>query len=521
MLIYWLILLTLTIKTMGIWRLELIEQNNDILIVGNGVLALSTAYALALEEPSLKIGIIAPVHRRGSATLAAGAMLNCFAEITKLTFKSKYASHKFTIAKEALKKWPSWIERLNAELSGDDRLMINPGTFVILNSTAGKREDQNYNAILEALNDYREPHEEMDPSEIPGIQPIDSFRPIKTVYLPNEGALSPKRLLAALEKVISKVGNVTFIDDVATEVLLSNDKAVGLKTEKKAVFYAPQILLAAGAYTQKLIDKIPRLNNRIPKIFASSGTSLTLKLNNHQIKHVIKTPVRTGSCGVHVLPCQEKAERLYLGATSSVRISPKTKPKTRDMYFLIGNAIEQFNHRIRDAEIVKYRVGNRPVTFDTLPLVGQTDSVSGLWILTGTYRDGLHDSPVLATSIANEILGRPSLSTNYFQPERFPIELMPKEEVIEELIDQYISAGYEHGLALPKMCWMSDVTQMARSLITSMYDQLEIDMGLPSDIFIMLHYVPELIPVFKRYYQTLKKEFPSYETRNKRSVVSI
>jgi L-2-hydroxyglutarate oxidase LhgO len=58
-------------------------QTFDVLIIGNGILGYSTAYALFMEDPSLKIGIIGPSNCLAGATKAAGAMLGCFGEITK------------------------------------------------------------------------------------------------------------------------------------------------------------------------------------------------------------------------------------------------------------------------------------------------------------------------------------------------------------------------------------------------------------------------------------------------------
>jgi protoporphyrinogen oxidase len=55
----------------------------DVLIIGNGVVGLSTAYALATEEPTLNIGVIGPFDQLGAAIHASGAILGCFGEITK------------------------------------------------------------------------------------------------------------------------------------------------------------------------------------------------------------------------------------------------------------------------------------------------------------------------------------------------------------------------------------------------------------------------------------------------------
>ncbi|MDR0996412.1 MAG: hypothetical protein LBL69_01970, partial [Zoogloeaceae bacterium] len=53
------------------------------LIVGNGILALCTAFRLSRQAaPGDEIVLVGPRARPGSATLAAGAMLNVYAEMT-------------------------------------------------------------------------------------------------------------------------------------------------------------------------------------------------------------------------------------------------------------------------------------------------------------------------------------------------------------------------------------------------------------------------------------------------------
>lgn len=477
----------------------------DVLVVGNGVLGLSTAYALTLEDPHLKIAVIGPFKRKGGATLAAGAMLNCFAEIDKHTFQSKHTLNKFNIAKQALKMWPSWIEQINSKLNFAEKLTINPGTFVILNAKAGKREDENYRAILDALKLYQESYEEVECSDIPGINAIDTARPLRSLYLPNEGALSPKRLLAALEKVSLQNGNITFLDDCVTKILFDKNKIIGIQTKSMGSLKASQVILAAGAYSQTLIEQIPSLTNRIPKILAAPGCSLILKVDSHQFTSTVRTPVRSGSCGIHILPYDQKSQTLYMGATNTLRLFPKTKPKARDVYYLLEHAMEQFNQELHSARMVKWQVGNRPVTLDTFPLIGET-SVEGLWILTGTYRDGLHDSPLLAMSLAKEILKKNPLFTHGFQPERFPIETMTKEQTAIEFVDQYVSWAFEHSMKLPVTIG-GDIRNLAYKRLESIYSELEIDIGLPIDVLVMLYWEPERIPLLKEYYQTVKKEF--------------
>ncbi len=481
-------------------------SNFDILIIGNGILGLSTAYALALEDPSLKIAVIGPQLREGAATPAAGAMLNCFAEVTKFSFQSKYFLDKFNIARQSIKQWPFWLDQVNSELKVADQININPGTFIVLNSKSGRREDENFSAICEALKCYKEPYEEFEPSKIPGINPIDDARPLRALYLPNEGAVDPTQLLHGLEKASFQHG-VKFFDASVHNILLDKEKIVGIQTESGEILKANSILLAAGAFSKTLIDQIPALEKRVPKMLSGWGCSLILKAEGHQIKNVIRSPNRAGSCGIHMLPANAADQSLlYMGASNNLRFSPKIYPKGRDVYYLLERAIEQFDQDLHKAEIIKWQIGNRPVPFDTFPLIGST-SIAGFWLLTGTYRDGIHDSPLLALSIAREILGKTALFEHSFQPERFPIEIMSQEKSIEEFSDQYISVGYEQGMKLPKLSWSSIIREKGYARAKFLYEVLEIDIGLSPDLLFMFDQEPGLIPIFKKYYQSIKQEF--------------
>ncbi len=478
----------------------------DVLVVGNGILGLSTAYALTLENPNLKIAVLGPFHRKGGATLAAGAMLNCFSEIGKLTFKSKHSINKFKLAQKALKLWPSWIEQINAHLDPIDRIKIRPGTFILLNTKSGRRETENYLAIRKTLLDEQELFEDVEPSEIPGLNPVDDARPLKSLYLPNEGFVNPTQLLLALEKILNKTGHVTFIDDTANQLLLDGYQVIGTNTQSGNTIHAAQVILAAGAYTQKLIDQIPELVHRIPKIMAGTGCAIHLEFDNNQFEHVVRTPLRAGSCGAHIVP-QNSKNMLYLGASNSVRIHPHTLAKARDVYYLLEHGIEQFNQNLGDSKVVKYEVGNRPMTFDGFPLIGKTSTIANLWILTGTYRDGILNSPLFSTYLTKEILYAESLFTHEFQPERAPLETMSQARMIEELADQFINVGYEHDMKIPQLYSGLNVRSIIIRHIQSIYETLEIPFGLAPDVLIMLNYMPEMIPMFKDYYKAVEKEF--------------
>ena len=68
----------------------------DCIIIGNGSIGMAIAHELSRETfKSFKISIFGKKTRSGSASLAAGAMINVFGEIEYDTLKSNVGMTKF------------------------------------------------------------------------------------------------------------------------------------------------------------------------------------------------------------------------------------------------------------------------------------------------------------------------------------------------------------------------------------------------------------------------------------------
>ena len=81
----------------------------DYLIVGNSVLGLTTAYRLSQLQPYAKIGIVGPSARISGATVAAGAMLGVFGEVTAAMYADEYDKAYFELAHQAQALWPDFV----------------------------------------------------------------------------------------------------------------------------------------------------------------------------------------------------------------------------------------------------------------------------------------------------------------------------------------------------------------------------------------------------------------------------
>ena len=83
-------------------------------IIGNGIIALSVAFKLTQQiKTKDTITIVGPTNRVGSATLAAGAMLNSFGEINSHSLKTKTGRYHFELSRLATKKWPEFVKLLD------------------------------------------------------------------------------------------------------------------------------------------------------------------------------------------------------------------------------------------------------------------------------------------------------------------------------------------------------------------------------------------------------------------------
>jgi glycine oxidase len=479
-------------------------KNNDIIIIGNGVIGLSIAYSLSNINSSLKISVIGTNERKGSASVAAGAMLNCFAEITDRTFATEHGKIKFEMALQASKIWPNWVNEINQNLSNEEKIIITPGTYIILNNGSGTLDTNNYLGILKALKAYNEPYTEIsNPYDIAGLNPIPNSRPLQSIYLEQEGSIDPDKLITALFKILSNRPNITMVNDNAKGITTNALKTQGITLNSGEKIFANTVILANGSFAQHLIDDLPELCTSIPKVLAGVGYSAILEQDpNNIVKNVIRTPNRAGACGLHALP---RGKYLYVGATNNVFCQPQFEVTTGLAHFLLECTINQVNQNLYKSKIKNWHIGNRPATIDTFPLIGDT-SIEGLWILTGTYRDGLHQSPLLAKHIANLILGKQGLfDQNLFRPERKVIRTLTKEESINEFVYHYIAGTYEHSAMLPKFMCVNDLENMIFAKINKIYDGLDTDYGLSPDMLLMFEFAANQDSLIREYRNYFKK----------------
>ncbi len=410
----------------------------DYLIIGNAILGLTTAYRLTQADPQAKIGIIGPASRTGSATMAAGAMLGLFGEVTTAHETNQYDQANFQLAYHAQTLWPDFIADLNTQLKSEDAVQIHPhGTFILLNTQDTDHDDTApYHAILRALQAHQEPHTNVAPQDIPGLHPEIATHTTASIYIPGERSINPRAVIRALETVLTQHPRVTQLNNTAVQLRTSTTDQptiAGVTLDNGNQLDAAQVILAAGVGSQDLIDTLPLPAGRIPPILSGDGISFLLDqrpLGTQQIQHVIRTPNRTGACSLHLVPGATRTHHLYLGAGNNMQWRTQPGASLNHAANMMHTGLREIGTHLGKAQLLKLNQGSRPITIDGYPLYGACPSIPGLWLLTGTGRDGLQRSPLLSLHLVNKLTGTTPQSPaeqatqaifNTFAPERLPI----------------------------------------------------------------------------------------------------
>jgi glycine oxidase len=467
----------------------------DVIVVGNGVLGQSLALTLARQR--IRVAMVGQPHRPWAASVAAGAMLGCFGEVTRSLVSSKYGRAKLDLNIRAAKLWPEWSQELAAD-SGNDNVRTANGTMVILNAIGLPGiDDANYAAIKEELCRYGEPFEDIAPEDADWLDPDPLARPLSALYIPGEHAVNAELLLNELNVAFLRAGG-TALPELAVRVEYSRGKVDGIVLASGTRLSAGHVVLAAGACSQELLDTVADVGPSVPPILSGHGVSLLVRTRDGTTpSSVIRTPNRSFACGLHAVP--RKNGEVYIGATNTIKLKPAEMPEMGDIHFLFEVSMRQLRRNLIDCTVTKIKTGNRPFALDGYPLLGEV-GIAGLWMMTGTYRDGLHLSPLLAREMSSRILGEePLVDLEIFRPVREPIQVATRKEIVTETVMHSLAAGFEYGWNMP-VFWPPIIEEQMRTAYLELACRIHPSLTPPPEVLDSALEHPDLVKVIHDYY---------------------
>ena len=428
--------------------------SEKILVIGNGILGLMSAYEIKMRSPRAEILIIGKRSRVGGATPAAAAMLNSFAEIEPTSLKSIPSCNHFGLSRHATAEWDALIKKIlnDEDVPSSNRKSLKKsykkGTFIINNNASDSFDDKVFASIKRALDKFREKYDFVEPSKIPNYLPQERFRANKALFLPNEGWLNPNLMLRILETKLDKIG-VSFIDAECKKIIYNSKKVECIKLSNGESLYGEAYLVANGSGFSGLFNKTEDQLYFQP-VFSGVGVSIQIRALGKNHSHCVRTVNRGGACGIYTVPYENEhpqvgCQDIIIGASNFISEKQKYLGRLISVKHLLDAAINEINQNFYNAEIVKINVGNRPTTIDGYMLFGKT-YINNLFVITGTRRDGFHLAPTLAKNIAKQMFGENIDSRlKVFHPNRKIIRDLSLEDGININTAHLISEQYQHG----------------------------------------------------------------------------
>lgn len=344
--------------------------NSDVVVIGAGVIGLGIAWCCA--ERGLSVTLLDPAPGSGASSTAAGML----APVTELHY-GEQALMRLGI--DSLRRYPSFVAELEAA-TGRDVGYRSSGTVVAAWDTAD----------LAALRDLQAFQASLGlKSELVNGRELRRLEPVLAPGLPGglfaaddhqvDNRLLHKALLAAAPTVIAQR---------VVELVRTSTRVVGVRTQDGTTISAANVVLAAGAWSGQLDDRLP--------VRPVKGQTLRL-VADPLFAHVVRGSVK----GSTIYLAQRASGEIVIGA-SSEEAGFDLRPRAGAIYELLRDA-QSLIPTISELEFREVSTSVRPGSPDNAPIVGRA-ATDGLIYASGHYRNGILLTPVTADGIAELIM---------------------------------------------------------------------------------------------------------------------
>ncbi len=412
--------------------------SQEILIIGGGVVGLSTAHYLAKAGHQVRVierddthakscsegnaGMIVPSHfiplaAPGVITQGLKWMFNPKSPFfLRPRFSPTLARWIWLFAKHSTKKHVANTQELLRDLSLESRRLhvelaeqedfplIQKGLLMLCKSEAGLEEEAE---VAEHALQLGLQAEVCDAARVRELEPAADIDAKGAVWWPQDCHLSPQKFITALRQSIEQHGG-QFINGEVAKLTEAQGRIQSVTTKSGATHSADTIILAGGIDTTDLAQQI---GLSLP-MQGGKGYSLTLPepIANPQLCSLLKEG------RVAVTPM---GDSLRVAGTMEICGKNTSVSKAR-----LQGVIEAFcnfypQYKPSDFQGLEPWVGLRPCSPDGLPYLGYAPKHKNLIIATGHSMMGLSLAPVTGKLVAELIDGNTSINIGQLDPARF------------------------------------------------------------------------------------------------------
>ncbi|WP_185048973.1 glycine oxidase ThiO [Thermocatellispora tengchongensis] len=374
----------------------------DAVVVGGGVVGLSTAWRLAGR--GLRVAVADPAPGSGASHAAAGML----APVSEVSYTEEPL---LRLGLDSLARWPAFAAELSDE-SGLGLDLRRDGTLDV----AFGADDL---ALLGELGAFMEKLglrvERLTGRECRRIEPMLAPSVRGGLLAPEDSWVDPRRVVRALLAALDGRG-VPVLRERAAELTAAGDRAAGVRLADGRTLAAEHVVLATGAWagpggvTRGGLAGVPP--GVLPPVRPVKGQIMRLRSPEPLLGHCVRGTVHGSP--VYLVPRGDG--ELVLGATQE-ELAFDTRVTAGGLWELLRDARELVPG-ITELEVAETIAGLRPGTPDNLPLIGRT-ALPGLLLAAGHHRGGVLLAPLTAETVAGLVAGDgpalPSCSPTRFE----------------------------------------------------------------------------------------------------------
>lgn len=352
------------------------KTGGDVVILGGGVIGLTTAFYLAHEGASV---VLCDAGRAGHEASWAGAGIIPPSDLD-------HAAHPFDRLRGLSVRLFPHLSATLAEQTGIDNGYRVCGGLEWVESVGEADAAEWYGAGV--------PTERLDEDAVHALEPALAPKLGPALRVPGMAQLRNPRHLQALRAACLRSGRVTLIEDTpAGEFVIERGAVRGVRTTAD-ILQGEHYLVAAGAWADLLLAPLGLRLGVVPV----RGQIALLNLGRMLFRHVLVWGAR------YLVPRLDG--RVLVGSTEE-RVGFEKRTTAEGIRDLLALALRLIP-ALAAADVERCWAGLRPGSPDGLPFLGRVPGHANVLVAAGHFRAGIQLSPGTGWLLKELILGQPS-----------------------------------------------------------------------------------------------------------------